>query len=253
MLPKMPTAGTAKLAGIYKTVRDICNYLPTLVVKGDNKNIAVDHTPYGQMLRVKSSPKGGEYISISGGSPSPAAETRHALYYNNVCRLSKDGTVASFCMQYDNISGAQLYIGNYQYNLNGTLGVIPSSMTPIETIISGTPQMNYIRTWEIGMQFDLSVIEVPSSSVWTAVKAPYYFEWNTSIISKELNLSNPTPPTSGNLSSHFLPIAILSLKSSSESGYYDAALENVNQYPTFMSAVTQEAIQMMNSYTPPQP
>lgn len=51
--PQMPRMGTNLVQGIYNTVRDICAYLPTLRVVGDNKTTSVSRRAYGQVVTAR--------------------------------------------------------------------------------------------------------------------------------------------------------------------------------------------------------
>lgn len=48
--PKMPSAGTNKISGIYKTVEDIIKFLPSLVTRGDGRTTAVNESIGGRII-----------------------------------------------------------------------------------------------------------------------------------------------------------------------------------------------------------
>lgn len=66
MKPQMPKAGDNTLNGIYRTVKQIVDYLPSLEVTGDNLTTTVDVHSSGRIVRAK--PQKGSGTSASTGS-----------------------------------------------------------------------------------------------------------------------------------------------------------------------------------------
>lgn len=249
----LKSTGLGLVKDLQNTVANILKYLKeSKLVAG--KGIRLDKTPNGIVITATATGGGSTIIQGGGGGSEPVEIIkRNAVYYNNVCRLSTDGAVSSFCMDFNATSGASLFNGNFQYNVNGLYNYIPSAMTALSTITSGIPRMNSTRTWEIGLQFDLTMTEIPSAQVFNSYKSPYYWEWNVAMQSREVRLNRNNIPSSGTLSSHFIPVAYLSLSSTQpySAGIYDAVLENVNQYPALMTQIDPAFVRMVDSYTPP--
>lgn len=55
LVPKKPQRGENALQGIYNAVCQIIDYLPSLVVRGDNKTIAVNESNSGRTIRALNS------------------------------------------------------------------------------------------------------------------------------------------------------------------------------------------------------
>ena len=55
IIPTKPQRGENALQGIYNAVCQIIDYLPSLVVRGDNKTISVNESKAGRTIRALSS------------------------------------------------------------------------------------------------------------------------------------------------------------------------------------------------------
>jgi len=69
--PTMPEAGTSVLE-IYRTVREIIDYLPSLKIIGDNKSTSVTSSSKGQIIHSISKAAGGAGAAGGGGGGEAA-------------------------------------------------------------------------------------------------------------------------------------------------------------------------------------
>ena len=102
IFPRKPKKGQKVLQGLYNSICQIIDYLPSLELRGDNKTTSVVHTSAGSIvhainqtknLPVKKSEGGGEYfadndsLQLNGQvfSIKPPADTskNYALCYIN--------------------------------------------------------------------------------------------------------------------------------------------------------------------------
>lgn len=68
MKPQMPKAGDNTLNGIYRTVKQIVDYLPSLEVAGDNLTTTVDVHSSGRIVRAKPQKGSGASASAAGST-----------------------------------------------------------------------------------------------------------------------------------------------------------------------------------------
>lgn len=68
MKPQMPKAGDNTLNGIYRTVKQIVDYIPSLEVTGDNLTTTVDVHSSGRIVRAKPQKGNGTSASATGST-----------------------------------------------------------------------------------------------------------------------------------------------------------------------------------------
>ena len=66
--PRMPERGTPVLDGILSTLKQICDFLPTLVVNGDGKTTSVTRSRYGTIVRANQQQIGAAPMALSSES-----------------------------------------------------------------------------------------------------------------------------------------------------------------------------------------
>jgi len=114
--PKMPTAGTSKIGGLYETVSDIVRFLPSLAVRGDNYTTMVDETAFGRIIRALP-----QQSLPAGGSTTEKVEAEVEDFFStyNSCDLYNLWGGYRTSKYEDASSGIYLEMNKYTVNLNG--------------------------------------------------------------------------------------------------------------------------------------
>lgn len=103
--PRMPQAGTSKIGGLYKTVNDICNILPSLVVNGDGRTTAVSHNRFGTLIHAIPPHFTGQAY-FSGGQET----ITDPFEYNSLYPYMKNGYVY--------VNSGHVYIGDFVISID---------------------------------------------------------------------------------------------------------------------------------------
>lgn len=67
MKPQMPKVGDNTIGGLYRTVKQIIDYLPSLEVRGDNETTSVSESTFGRIVKAKPQVGAGKSGVSSGG------------------------------------------------------------------------------------------------------------------------------------------------------------------------------------------
>jgi hypothetical protein len=239
--------------GLVKDLRNTLNNVVNELKKQkliEGQGVTLNHGPNGTTISVKKSAP----VNRNGISEEPTEHLTQQKF--NVCRLSHVSgnipIVSSFTMYSDEAKDMYLYMGTYSYNLNGTVGTIPSSYIPLTEILPPLTGRNPpdSSTGTLGIRLNLTRTDVPSSN-WGSYRMPYYFSWTASA-----EVSYTDEMMSCATSSCFIPIAcftatnLRSYKNNPETSDFTMTLENTNQYPVWTTAIDQDLVGALDAYMP---
>ena len=122
LVPKKPQRGENALQGIYNAVCQIIDYLPSLVVRGDNKTIAVNESNSGRTIRALNS---GNNTS---SSPDSTIKPEQDVFYAKITGVENNG-LGYYVSIYENgyegpasTSSYRLYVPELAVNVTLPLG-----------------------------------------------------------------------------------------------------------------------------------
>ena len=134
-----------------------------------------------------------------------------------------------------------IYAGPYDLNVNGSIGTASSIFIAADSAVSGgtAALSSFNDTFTIGVSFTLTM-SAPGGDAVNAVTNQIYFDWvpSTTIKQGDVSMTKSTSAT-------FIPIAKYGLHKLS--GKYSAELENVNQYPTLLTMIDQELVNILDN------
>lgn len=130
IIPTKPQRGENALQGIYNAVCQIIDYLPSLVVRGDNKTISVNESKAGRTIRAI--PTGNSTTSTPGGK-----EKEQDVFYAKITG-AYNGGMGYYVSIYENgldhtptVSSYKLYVPElavYSTIPNGTIIIVHKTL-----------------------------------------------------------------------------------------------------------------------------
>lgn len=156
-------------------------------------------------------------------------------------------------MHSDNAKSMYLFMGQYSYNLNGTIGTVPSGYAHLSSMLPTDSNKDFY-TGTLGLRLTLTRTDYPSGD--SIYRMPYVFNW---AVSSELSFTDHM--MSHTTSSCFIPIADITFENAKAavkeyaasglvSSDFGATLENTNQYPTFLTAIDKSLVTALDDYIP---
>lgn len=210
------------------------------------QGVTLNHGPNGTTISVKNN------STTTRNSPvyTPAPTKKPVKYLKNVTRLSTTSgefisfqtLSAYFTDSITNLSSMPwVYVGPYDVNMNGSIdttsGVFYNAGAPLSGAVEVLSSFDGVFT--VGIGFSLTMTN-PGGDAVNAITNQIYFDWTPSVEIKSGDVG-----VSKSTSAAFIPIAKYGLQKAN--GLYSAQIENVNQYPTLITMIDQNLVNMLDN------